>query len=40
MAEERKKCLDAGMVDHIAKPIDFQRLVEVVLQWVNGRGEM
>jgi CheY-like chemotaxis protein len=29
MRDERRDCLAAGMVDHIAKPIDFGELVEV-----------
>lgn len=28
--EERERCLDAGMVDHIAKPIDHRQLVEAL----------
>jgi len=32
MASEREKCLKAGMVDHIAKPIDIEELVAVVLR--------
>jgi PAS domain S-box-containing protein len=30
MRDERRECLAAGMVDHIAKPIDFGQLVEVI----------
>jgi PAS domain S-box-containing protein len=30
MRDERRDCLAAGMVDHIAKPIDFGELVEVI----------
>jgi PAS domain S-box-containing protein len=30
MRDERRDCLAAGMVDHIAKPIDFGQLVEVI----------
>jgi len=30
MRDERRDCLAAGMVDHIAKPIDFAELVEVI----------
>jgi CheY-like chemotaxis protein len=29
-AEDIQKCLDAGMNDHIAKPIDPQRLFQVL----------
>jgi PAS domain S-box-containing protein len=32
MQETRERCLDAGMVDHIAKPIELDRLVAVILQ--------
>jgi len=32
MAEERAKCLAAGMVEHIAKPIELNLLVRAILQ--------
>ena len=32
MAEEKAKCLDAGMVDHIAKPINLDLLVATILR--------
>ncbi len=32
MAEEREECMAAGMVDHLAKPIDIDELVAVVLR--------
>jgi PAS domain S-box-containing protein len=35
--EEREKCLAAGMVDHIAKPIDPERLIKLVRQHVLAR---
>jgi two-component system sensor histidine kinase/response regulator len=30
LQDERRECLAAGMVDHIAKPIDFHELVETI----------
>ena len=30
MQDERRECLAAGMVDHIAKPIDFRLLVDMI----------
>jgi len=36
--EERERCFAAGMVDHLAKPIDPERLVEVVRRHVAGPG--
>ncbi len=33
MAEERAKCLAAGMVDHIAKPLDPEAPVSLVLHY-------
>jgi CheY-like chemotaxis protein len=36
--EDRKICLDAGMNDHIAKPIDPERLYETLLAWLEKRG--
>jgi signal transduction histidine kinase/CheY-like chemotaxis protein len=37
MAADRDKCLDAGMNDHIPKPIDPQELFRVLSQWTHGR---
>jgi PAS domain S-box-containing protein len=37
MVDERLECLAAGMVDHVAKPIDFKRLVETLLRHVTPR---
>jgi PAS domain S-box-containing protein len=36
--EERRACFAAGMVAHIAKPIDPEELVEVILEQVTGAG--
>ncbi len=42
MASDRTLCLDAGMNDHIAKPIDPDQLFGVLLRWIrrgdDGRG--
>ena len=32
MLDERRECLAAGMVDHIAKPIDFRQLVDTIVR--------
>jgi CheY-like chemotaxis protein len=32
MQDERRECLAAGMVDHIAKPIDFRLLVDMIVR--------
>ncbi|MBF0560566.1 MAG: response regulator [Alphaproteobacteria bacterium] len=37
--EDKKRCLDAGMCDHIAKPIDPIRLITVLNQWIAPRTE-
>jgi signal transduction histidine kinase/ActR/RegA family two-component response regulator len=34
--EDRQRCLDAGMNDHIAKPIDPERLFEALLKWLTA----
>ncbi|MES2688390.1 MAG: ATP-binding protein [Pseudomonadota bacterium] len=34
MPAERKRCADAGMLDHIAKPIDPQALFATLLRWL------
>ena len=33
--EDRKACLDAGMDEHIAKPIDIEKLRAVILSVLN-----
>ena len=37
MAEERQKCLDAGMQDHITKPIDPDSLYRTLAAWCKSR---
>jgi len=36
MADERAKCIAAGMVEHVAKPIGIDVLVETILRYKNG----
>jgi two-component system sensor histidine kinase/response regulator len=38
MTADRDKCLEAGMNDHISKPIDAQELFRVVSQWMRARN--
>jgi two-component system, sensor histidine kinase and response regulator len=35
MAGEREKCLDAGMNDHVTKPVDPERLFQILTNWVR-----
>ena len=35
MAGDREKCLDAGMNDHVAKPIDLKELFSTLTKWVK-----
>jgi len=35
MLDERRECLAAGMVDHIAKPIDFKLLVDLIVRHIG-----
>ncbi len=35
LAEKRIECLDAGMVDHIIKPINPHRMFDTLLRWVQ-----
>jgi len=37
--EDRQVCLQAGMNDHIGKPVDPERLFETLLKWLE-RGEV
>ncbi|WP_326543739.1 PAS domain S-box protein [Pseudorhodoferax sp.] len=39
MVEERERCLAAGMVDHITKPIDPQAMLQTLARWVPPRGD-
>jgi two-component system, sensor histidine kinase len=38
MAGDRQRCLDAGMDDYLAKPLDVRKLVETVEMWARGTG--
>ncbi len=35
--EDRRKCLEAGMNDHLGKPIDPQRMYGVLLEWLERK---
>jgi CheY-like chemotaxis protein/HPt (histidine-containing phosphotransfer) domain-containing protein len=37
MAGDREKCLEAGMNDHLAKPIEPDKLFAVLLRWIPAR---
>jgi two-component system sensor histidine kinase/response regulator len=39
LVEERQRCLDAGMNDHITKPIDPDALFATLLRWAVPRAE-
>jgi two-component system, sensor histidine kinase and response regulator len=39
LVEERQRCLDAGMNDHIAKPIDPDDMFRTLLRWATPRTE-
>ena len=39
LPSDRQRCLDGGMDDHIAKPIDVEQLFSVVSRWL-GQPEM
>jgi two-component system sensor histidine kinase/response regulator len=38
MAEDRAHCLQAGMNDHVAKPIDPDQLWQTLLRWIRPQG--
>jgi two-component system sensor histidine kinase/response regulator len=38
MAGDREKCLQAGMNDHLAKPIDPDKLFDTLLRWIPSRA--
>jgi CheY-like chemotaxis protein len=37
LVEERQRCIDAGMNDHIAKPIDPDHMFSTILRWAKPR---
>jgi CheY-like chemotaxis protein len=37
MAGDREKCLEAGMNDHVAKPIEPDKLFKTLVQWIPQR---
>ena len=39
MTADRKRCLDAGMVDFVAKPIEPEQLFKTLLRWA-GQGKV
>jgi two-component system sensor histidine kinase/response regulator len=39
MKEDRKRCLDAGMNDYLAKPIQPDQLAEMISRWVASQPE-
>ena len=39
LVEERQRCLDAGMNDHVSKPIDPDRLLSTLLRWAKPRPQ-
>ena len=38
LVEERQNCLDAGMSDHVTKPIDPDALLATLLRWAKPRS--
>ncbi|MFZ0522060.1 MAG: response regulator [Candidatus Acidiferrales bacterium] len=40
MESDREKCTEAGMNDHLAKPIDPGALFAVLLRWIKPRGDL
>ena len=39
LVEEHQRCLDAGMNDHVSKPIDPEALFSTLLRWAKPRRE-
>ncbi|MDA3896051.1 MAG: response regulator [Desulfobacteraceae bacterium] len=40
LAYEREKCIEAGMNDHIPKPIDPNRLFAALVEWIKPKTEV
>ena len=39
LVEERQRCLDAGMSDHVSKPIDPDHLLSTLVRWAKPRPQ-
>ena len=39
LVEERQRCLDAGMNDHVSKPIDPDNLFSTLMRWVRPQAK-
>ncbi|MES2089101.1 MAG: response regulator, partial [Pseudomonadota bacterium] len=35
LPEDRAQCLEAGMVDHVSKPVVPERLIQILLRWTQ-----
>ncbi len=35
LEDEKKKCFEAGMDDHVAKPIDPDALFNTLIRWIK-----
>jgi CheY-like chemotaxis protein len=40
LVEERQRCIDAGMNDHIAKPIDPDHMFSTILRWATPKAKV
>ncbi len=38
-SEDRQRALDSGMNDHVAKPINVEKLIQVMLKYLKAQGE-
>jgi len=38
MADDRKKCIDAGCDDYVAKPVDKTNLIATCAAWMGKTG--
>ena len=38
-AEDRARCIEAGMDDFVSKPFNREQFYQTLLKWLSGKGK-